>query len=123
MRSDRMFKEAKKLAKNSMCNYRVGAVTARSKILGRGWNKSKTHSSMKKHNESYDRQIHAELAAVLATGTDIVRGADLFVCRILKDNSFALARPCETCYNLARSYGVRRIYYTISDTEYGVIHD
>lgn len=122
MRTDRMFKEAKKQARLSACGYRMGAVVAHSKVLGRGKNKSKSHTSMQGSNKPWLRGIHAELAACLSGGVRKIKGADLFVCRILKDESFAIARPCKACLKIAQLYGIRRVYYTISDTEFGVIY-
>ena len=51
------------------------------------------------------------------------KGAVVFVCRIRRgDGSFALARPCIDCQRRLTSKGVKKVYYTISDTEYGVMY-
>ena len=49
-------------------------------------------------------------------------GAVVYVARIRKgDGQFGLAKPCQRCQAILKSYGVRRIYYTIANAEYGVI--
>jgi tRNA(Arg) A34 adenosine deaminase TadA len=49
------------------------------------------------------------------------RGSEIFVVRILSDNSLGNACPCVKCQNAIRLRGVRRVYYSISDDEYGII--
>jgi len=50
------------------------------------------------------------------------KGSTVFVVRIgVGDRTFKLAKPCRTCQNTMRKHGVEKVYYSISDTEYGVI--
>lgn len=49
------------------------------------------------------------------------RGATVFVCRTLADGSIGLSRPCHNCAKVLRFKGVREVYYSISETEYGCI--
>jgi tRNA(Arg) A34 adenosine deaminase TadA len=37
------------------------------------------------------------------------------------DGRFAMARPCQTCETLLGYAGVEKVYYTISELEYGVM--
>lgn len=48
-------------------------------------------------------------------------GSTVFVVRVLRDGSLTLARPCKTCQATMKFRGVKRCYYSINDTEYGVI--
>jgi tRNA(Arg) A34 adenosine deaminase TadA len=57
----------------------------------------------------------------------IVRKLDLgsivFVCRVRqKDGSFGMARPCIDCQRVLAGKRVKRVYYTVSNTEYGVMY-
>lgn len=47
-------------------------------------------------------------------------GSEVYVTRATA-HGYGLARPCGACQVRLRSKGVRRAYYTVSDTEYGVL--
>jgi cytidine deaminase len=52
----------------------------------------------------------------------IDKGAIIFVIRVgKKDKQFKMAKPCNTCQVLLKSKKVSKIYYTISNAEYGVL--
>lgn len=48
-------------------------------------------------------------------------GSVVYVARTLKSGEIAMARPCVRCYAVLKAKGVSRIYYTINDSEFGVI--
>jgi tRNA(Arg) A34 adenosine deaminase TadA len=49
-------------------------------------------------------------------------GATVYVVRIrLLNGEYAISRPCFSCEKVLKSRRVKRIYYTISNNEYGVI--
>jgi tRNA(Arg) A34 adenosine deaminase TadA len=48
-------------------------------------------------------------------------GSEIFVVRILSNNTLGNACPCIKCQNAMRLRGIRRVYYSISDDKYGVI--
>ena len=54
--------------------------------------------------------LHAELAALLKCGTR--RPFSIFVERIRKDGSTALAKPCPICERAIKAWGVQRVAYT-----------
>jgi tRNA(Arg) A34 adenosine deaminase TadA len=60
--------------------------------------------------------VHAE--ARLARKLD--KGATVFVARVAK-SGIRLARPCASCQAILKAAEVERVYYTISEKEYGVI--
>jgi tRNA(Arg) A34 adenosine deaminase TadA len=65
-----------------------------------------------------NRQVHAEYRVLNKCGF----GATIYVARIRQDTkSYGMARPCANCLKAMRSKGVKRIYYTIDENEYGVI--
>ena len=48
-------------------------------------------------------------------------GAIIYVARVKKkDKTLALARPCPTCQNRIKARGIKKVYYSINDTQYGV---
>lgn len=60
---------------------------------------------------------HAE--ARLAKKLD--RGAIVYVVRINRKGKLVMARPCANCLMILKSKKVKKIYYSISENEYGVI--
>lgn len=60
---------------------------------------------------------HAE--SRIARKVDV--GSVVYVARTLKDGTVAMARPCKACQLAMKHRGVSKCYYTISETEYGVI--
>lgn len=61
---------------------------------------------------------HAEARVCRKAGL----GSTIYVARIArKDGCLALARPCNGCWMIMRNHRVRKCYYTISETEYGII--
>lgn len=133
MMSDKKIAHFFELARNS-CLYsnnkktRVGCVLVyKNKVMTVGWNVAdKEHPVQKKLNvlRGYDPNIsgehntlHAEMMALLkARSLDIDFGKSaLFVCRIRKDGSIGMAKPCEACSEMIKTMGVRDIYYTTND--------
>jgi pyrimidine deaminase RibD-like protein len=62
--------------------------------------------------------IHAEAAAL--RGVDAA-GGTLYVARVTRRNTWGMARPCAGCEKLLREAQVRRVVWTASDDEYGVM--
>jgi hypothetical protein len=51
------------------------------------------------------------------------KNSTVFVVRIaLIDGKYKNGKPCITCQNAMRTRGVTRVYYSISETEYGVLY-
>jgi len=59
---------------------------------------------------------HAEARALRKADV----GCEMYVARVLRDGTWALAKPCRHCQRLIRSKGVKRVYYTIAPNEWGV---
>lgn len=57
---------------------------------------------------------HAEARVLRKAG----KGFILYVARVKRDGSLALAKPCHTCYPYLISRGVEAVYYTISNNEW-----
>lgn len=121
----RIFEVARKEATRSTCVYRLGAVVVNKNIIGRGRNSKKSHPIMSNYakwcHTNHILGTHAELHAILQTPYEKRNGADIYVCRVLLDDKFVMAKPCDTCYSIIKDMGIRRIFYTIDENEYGVI--
>jgi tRNA(Arg) A34 adenosine deaminase TadA len=63
-----------------------------------------------------ERRAHAETRVT----RKLNYGSEVYVVRILRNGSLATARPCGRCQTAMRQRGVR-CYYSISETEYGVL--
>jgi tRNA(Arg) A34 adenosine deaminase TadA len=107
----RFFRLAKTVAAkgNDRRRYRLGAVGVRSD--------GAIVKSKNIPNKYPEPQAHAE--ARLAKKLD--RGSIVYVVRIDSDGELTKARPCASCQRILRFRGVKRVYYSISETEYGVI--
>ena len=118
---------------NNACFYsdfmkaRLGAVLIyKGKVMSVGWNSTKTSPLQKDLNRlrhfevdcgEAHHTLHAEVACLTKTkDLDIDWGrASLFICRIKKDGSRGLSRPCPGCQALIKSMGIKNIYYTTND--------
>lgn len=110
-RIEKYFRLAKQVAENGkdLRQYRLGAVGIRSD----GIIVTATNIPCQCPQE----MAHAE--ARLARKLD--RGATVFVVRILRCGALAPARPCMNCQAAMWKRGVKKVYYSISNVEYGVM--
>lgn len=119
----RMFRVATLEANKSKCNYRLGSVVIqRRKILARAFNTDKTHTLT--NTDMYAEKwkgIHAEIAACLKVSKSQLEHADVYVVRIMKNGAMAMSRPCHICKAVLSRFGIQRVFYSISDDEYGVM--
>lgn len=60
---------------------------------------------------------HAESRLMRKCGAN----SRVYVARVRRDGTAALSRPCASCESLMRKRHVETVYYTISETEWGVI--
>lgn len=60
--------------------------------------------------------VHAEFRLCSKLDHDAV----VFVARVRRDGSFGMARPCPNCQRVLKSRQVKKVYFTISDEEYGI---
>lgn len=108
---NRYFKFAKQIALKggSARRYRLGAVGIRSDGV--------TVTASNISTRSPEPRAHAE--ARLTRKLDW--GSVVYVVRVLRNGALAMAKPCQHCQNTMRIRGVQRCYYSINDTEYGVL--
>lgn len=104
---------AAKEAKKSSQWFKMGCVIVRKngKVIGRGYNKVKTHPS----GSGFASSCHAEVSAVInALGN--VHSLDNCIAYVYRKNGL-MAKPCKDCHSLLKRNGIKKVYYT---TEFGV---
>ena len=98
-------------------NFRLGAVLVhRNSIVSIGMNSYKTHPLMAARTEW--PFLHAEQNAIIRAGLDNCEGLDLYIARVLKNNTLALSKPCKVCVELIKDVGIRNIYYSTNAKEF-----
>lgn len=104
------FKLAKTLSKKSNHpSHHLGAVLVKkNKIVSVGWNTCKTHPK----SPHQFKTIHAEFMAILGVHPKDLQDAHIYVYRERKNGEPALAKPCETCYNLIQQVGIETVFYS-----------
>lgn len=91
--------------------FRVGAILfSRKHILQAKHNSYKTHPALVKFFKY--PFMHAEAACILAHGLDNCKGLDMLVMRVGKKNDVTMAKPCDSCADLIRHVGIRKVYYS-----------
>jgi pyrimidine deaminase RibD-like protein len=110
----KMFRIAKEVAKCGDCveakrNYRLGAVGIR------------TDGTLVCSSNITTREPRKEAHAEYRVCQKLNIGSVIFVVRIGESNRLRMARPCKDCQSMMKNGGIDRVYYSISDNEYGVI--
>lgn len=102
----------------------VGCVVMiKNKVLAVGYNCDKTHPLQKEYNKFRinkfrgTHRLHAEIHALSQIkDMDIDwRKVEVYIYRETKAGRPALARPCNSCMQMMKSLGIRKIFYTTDD--------
>jgi deoxycytidylate deaminase len=89
--------------------HRIGAVLCqKGKIISTGANSFKTHKLMG------FKTLHGEIQALIGVRYRDLRGSVLFVSRISRQGKIGMSKPCSTCENILRKYGIKKVFYTTS---------
>lgn len=98
---------------------RMAAVIAdkRGIVIGTGANSRKTHPLAKKYGKHPEALcLHAEIAAIKDAlreiGPDEFSDYTLYVARVLKDGTPALAKPCIGCARAILEFGIGNVEWT-----------
>lgn len=92
-------------------NFRLGAaISYKGRVLVARPNCFKTHSKLIKFYKW--PFLHAEAYSILSLGMDNCRNKSLYVVRIKRDNSIAMAKPCLECQDLIDHVGISNVYFT-----------
>lgn len=91
-------------------NFRIGAILITRNRSITAVNSYRTSPRLVRH---YVYPVfHAESACIFRAGFDACSGASLYVARVRRDNTLALAKPCGECQKLIELVGIRRVYYS-----------
>ena len=95
----------------SKSRFRLGAVLVhKNNIVSVGTNSYKTHPLMSKRTAW--PYLHAEQHAIIRAGIDNCEGLDLYIARVLKNNTLALSKPCDVCAKVIQEVGIKRTFYS-----------
>jgi cytidine deaminase len=111
---NKYFRLAKQVAlkgdsKEARRRYRLGAVGIR--------NDGTIVTASNISNRHPEPNAHAEARLSRKLDWD----ATVYVVRIYQDGTLANARPCRKCRDILRRKGVKRVYYSITETELGIL--
>lgn len=104
-------------------NKMAAIIVKRNKTLGKGMNTRKTHPLQKLFSKREVKiALHAEISAIVdalrSHEEEELQGASIFIARILKDGSRAIAKPCPVCDRALSAYGITGIYWTEYETRH-----
>lgn len=130
----RNLKRAKAIAQCSdFPRQRLGAILVKgNKVLAVGYNQTKTYPIQKKYNKyrnfvlkdpKNNGVIHAEMVLLQKTKYDSIDWPNviLYVSREDRDGNWKIARPCEACLEAIKDRGIKTVYYSIAENEFGMI--
>ena len=90
----------------------AACIVRKRQLISVGFNKKKTHPLQWKFSKCDEAvYLHAEIDAIINAREDI-RGATMYVLRVMKDGKTGLAKPCEGCARAIKHYGIKRVYWT-----------
>jgi tRNA(Arg) A34 adenosine deaminase TadA len=91
--------------------FKVGAALYKGKrLITAGCNTLKTHTALARLSPY--PHIHAETAVILRHGIDNCAGLNLFVSRVRKDGTTAMAKPCEVCQQWIGLAKFKNVFFT-----------
>lgn len=109
------------IAKTSRYKMQMGAIVVKSgKPFGAGPNKIRNFQVTTPSPEealNFDKShwsIHAEAAALKRAGAS-AQGSTVYVVRLLKSGTMAMAKPCSDCAALLKDYKVSKVVYSTND--------
>lgn len=109
-----LFRLAKNVSKLSQHpKHKLGAV-----LVVKGKPISVGHNQYKSHPEAKYTGLHAEIQAIKTSGKDKIKGSSIFVYRENKNGRLALAKPCGDCMKKITDFGIKIIFFTISEYPY-----
>lgn len=99
--------------------FRLGAIiVSEAQIISSGFNSYKTHPRLIKYTD-WPYQ-HAEQSAIFCCRwKDLQRPfLKLYVARIHKDLTLAIAKPCAVCQAIIRETSIKEVYYSTNDGKF-----
>jgi deoxycytidylate deaminase len=100
--------------------FRVGAVISeKERVVTARFNSYKTHPILREFTQY--PYLHAEQSAIFSLGWRAVQGRQglkLWVARIHKDHTLALAKPCSVCQSILARTQIQEVYYSTSNGDF-----
>ena len=112
---NKFFKLAKKIAKTgdskeAKRRYRLGAIGLRNDGV------------IVCSSNICTRKPHPRAHAEARISNKLTKYSIVYVVRIGYNNQLLPAKPCKSCLAILKNKHISKIYYSISDTEYGIIY-
>lgn len=110
-----MINLARHMALKSVSKFRLGAVLVKkNRVISAGYNQmNKSHPIMQKYSDTdFTLGLHAEVHSCIGVSANDLHASELWVCRLHKNEEFAMARPCLTCQKFLIDIGVKKVYFT-----------
>jgi tRNA(Arg) A34 adenosine deaminase TadA len=90
------------------------------RVISIGWNKLKSHPMQARFSMDAGRPqrifLHAETDAIIKTinkhGPEVLSECDLYVIRVGNDGTLAGSRPCTSCCNLVKHFGINHVFHS-----------
>lgn len=110
-------------------HYVVAGAMLGSRLVGLGFNdytrehprhKFGEYKPTRGDSKNYKASLHAEISLIKKLKHD-PQDLTFYIVRIDNNNQVALARPCKNCFRVFQKKGYRKILYSMSETEFGVI--
>lgn len=84
------------------------------RVISTGMNKDRSHPRIVSSEHIKDHcSVHAEIDAIKKAKD--VSGATIYVARVNKNGVARDSRPCNRCYEVIKSNGIKKIVYTTSE--------
>ncbi len=105
----------------------AAAVWLRNDLIAVGVNQKKTHPMQKKYSSNPERlYLHAEIDAIVKATRNIgnLSGCVMYVARARESGSgfeAAIAKSCSGCYDCCSHFGLKGVFYTVDDANYGYL--
>jgi len=115
-----IIKAAVEASKKSPCtDFKVGAVIFKqNRILSFGFNSQRSCSSIESQYKRFDFTLHAEAhAASKIKDRNLLKDASILIVRIKKDGTLSMAKPCEYCEHMIKSFNIKKVYYSTFEGE------
>lgn len=117
------FRIALTMAEKSGHCHQIGACLAKGRrVISAGYNQvNKSHPLAQRLNYPIKQMLHAEQHACVGVYPSNLIGASIYVVRLCRNGTIGLSKPCLMCQNFLAQKRIRKIYYTITDREFGYL--
>ncbi len=113
---------AYRIATQSTSQFRLGAVLAKgSTVLNVGVNNMRRTHPLQQRYSKKPLGTHAEVNVCCKVDSNEIKGATLYICRVLKNSKIALSKPCNCCMQILNLFGIRKVYYSANEGNFELL--